>query len=179
MPRLSGYRVSSMSARARPDAFLFSFRRRMASTSKQTKGAGAEQQQSMVAGVGYFGSALTEQQAVELGSSSVRLHLRFFAVRQCPLHCNATQRKHTNSHSQARCPVAAQVDGFCACVPDSRPPCVFIHGNKAARAWPLLGFVCWRMTGTHRIAYSHTHTHDGDASQSVGSSLDWVRLCCC
>jgi hypothetical protein len=78
-----------MSARARADAFLFSFRRRMASTtSKQKK----QEQQSMVAGVGYFGSALTEQQAVELGSSSVRLHLRFFAVRQCPLHCNATQR---------------------------------------------------------------------------------------
>jgi hypothetical protein len=77
-----------MSARARADAFLFSFRRRMASTtSKQKK----QEQQSMVAGVGYFGSALTEQQAVELGSSSVRLHLRFFAVRQCPLHCNATQ----------------------------------------------------------------------------------------
>lgn len=51
--------------------------------------------------------------------------------------CNATQRKHPNSHSQARCPVAAEGDGFCACVPDSRPPCVFIHGNKAARAWPL------------------------------------------
>lgn len=145
MPRLSGYRVSSMSARARPDAFFFF----LSEEEWQAQQANKQKEQEssspcmMVAVVGYlfwFGPHRTASSRTWLQQRTPPSSILRRPSVSSALQRNASTllplRKH--SHSQARCPVAAEVDGFCACVPDSRPPCVFIHGNNARPRAPGL-----------------------------------------
>ena len=129
MPRLSGYRVSSMSARVRPIHVYF---RRIPckQRNQQTKGAAPGLLSSC-----WINLVLTKQQAIELGSSSVRLHLR----RQCPALPNAStleaKRKHNHNVLQLQ---RLMAPAFCIA------GCRIYTPKKRPR-----GFVCWRMTGTH------------------------------
>lgn len=101
MPRLSGYRVSSMSARARPDAFFFF----LSEEEWQAQQANKQKEQESSSPCMMVRSSPNSKQSNLAPAAYASI---FDSSPSVSVLCTATQRKHPNSHSQARCPVAAQ-----------------------------------------------------------------------